>query len=1277
MLYQLHIETDTDPQQIRFRLCDADGIQLAAQQTPLPQENPALWEGLFDTRRYVERYQGSVIWEDQTEPATAEQVLAQLGTFLGAEVLGHAILAALTQTTQRRTLLVRLPPTAGNVLAAAMARVPWEIARPAPEQPALMDTNLIVRMVTADTAEADATVAAEAAKVQAGQESLRVLIAFAEAPGSRPLAMRFEREQLLELFRDAILPKRRVQVDVLCHGVTRAVLCEQIRAAGGYHIVHWSGHGHLNLLELCGEDGSQDLITGEDLVALFADAGGFIPQMVFLSACLSGAFVEIRDWATLQAALRGERPDKKSTDPRLLRDVLDNATGYTGTALALLRSGVQQVIAMRYEVGDDYARELARSFYRHLLVDSGRHPTDSALALARGDLLQDAKQAAQSDAVDHATSLIFGQPGRLLEPASKRSEQLRTWRPRPQPLVKELDRPAHFVGRGEPLTQLNVHWLNDSGPAVALVQGLGGLGKTAIAAESVHLWHRRFDWVLAFQAKPTPLTIEAFYQQVDGKLTLDSAAYRDKCEDLPNDRVYLPPGQPLSGDARYERLRVNLLEALRDEAILLVLDNFETNLETQPRADGYACADPQWDRLLEYLIQELPGTRSRLLLTSRHRPAVLAADGVLTMPLGPLPMAEANLFVRTHEDLRKLLFGDDAGRMLIAKLLHISRGHPLILDRLGRLADDRAALSAALDRVQGEGWQSLPDVFAPTASAAAREQERRYLEDVAVGSVDFLIERLSLGARRVLWLVTLAFEPVPEDFFDPALKPLLDELHDTGLLTRETQNESIFYAFHELVRERIAAWMDRHEADRLDRTAEEIWINYGGNYAAMYKQIKTSSREYAWKAAFEAGRRALVYLIRARAFERLGSLASNLTIEMNNPLLLRSVVAELQILAEQAPVGETRWCVRASLANALAKSGQPDQSLDLYEQAAAEAEAANHWTDAAWICANWANALGDVGQLDTSKAMHQRSADAYRKACKPEIHVIGRELEALRIDVIQGAAEKALPDIMTRLDKVRGWYRKQRAGKSVQEAPNPETLVRALLGGLDTARQANSSLERWQNCLALLDEMEQVKRELGKSQHDLAITRFNQHSPLIKLGQLDDAQHVLEKCLDIFRKADDMPRESSTLSALADVWNKKGNQTQAIALERQALAAHNRFPDPEKRATSHNNLSNHLNRTDQPEESTRHLLAAIVYFIVTGHHEKLQILLRNLGNRVQRSAQAGERYELPRLEALLARPEFDALRQFLEQWKVDVQELQAVIDKVVEQIRQQINEPRP
>ena len=172
----------------------------------------------------------------------------------------------------------------------------------------------------------------------------------------------------------------------------------------------------------------------------------------------------------------------------------------------------------------------------------------------------------------------------------------------------------------------------------------------------------------------------------------------------------------------------------------------------------------------------------------------------------------------------------------------------------------------------------------------------------------------------------------------------------------------------------------------------------------------------------------------------------------SSPALLRGIIDELQSVADQVPPGEDRWSLRTYLADAIRKAGQPDQSLTLYEQAAAEAEAAEHWSDVAWICGNWANSLCACGQLDASRAKHMESAAARRKAGNPEVNVVGSELEALRIDVMQGRAEAVLPEIESRLDRVRQWWQQTRAGQSVPAAPDAVVLGRALISGLDIAR---------------------------------------------------------------------------------------------------------------------------------------------------------------------------------------------------------------------------------
>ena len=74
----------------------------------------------------------------------------------------------------------------------------------------------------------------------------------------------------------------------LAHGVTRERLESQVRENGGYHVVHWSGHGHLNLLELARPGGTSDHLSGDELLDLFTQAGGFLPRLFFLSACHAG-----------------------------------------------------------------------------------------------------------------------------------------------------------------------------------------------------------------------------------------------------------------------------------------------------------------------------------------------------------------------------------------------------------------------------------------------------------------------------------------------------------------------------------------------------------------------------------------------------------------------------------------------------------------------------------------------------------------------------------------------------------------------------------------------------------------------------------------------------------------------------------------------------------------------------------------------------------------------------------------------------------------------------
>lgn len=264
--FDLIITSDYPSRTAELRLLDTNGSQLAYRRTEFKPIAVSRQQGLFDLRNYLRNY---------VEPGQEQASVAEIGVCIAEQVLGEEIFRTLWESEAQRTLRIQLPGATQEEdhMAAALARVPWEIARPAADQRTLGERNLLVRVVH------DMAAPTTQPLDLGDEECLRVLFVFAEAPGSQPLAARLERKQLLRLFEKEIYPDRRIMADFLSHGVTREQLEAQIADRGGYHIIHWSGHGHLNLLELAKAGGGRDHISGEQLLDL---CGGFIPRLGFV-----------------------------------------------------------------------------------------------------------------------------------------------------------------------------------------------------------------------------------------------------------------------------------------------------------------------------------------------------------------------------------------------------------------------------------------------------------------------------------------------------------------------------------------------------------------------------------------------------------------------------------------------------------------------------------------------------------------------------------------------------------------------------------------------------------------------------------------------------------------------------------------------------------------------------------------------------------------------------------------------------------------------------------
>ncbi|MEZ0449390.1 CHAT domain-containing protein [Cellulomonas sp. ICMP 17802] len=139
--------------------------------------------------------------------------------------------------------------------------------------------------------------------------------------------------------------------DVSWDGVHAALL------QGHWHVLHFIGHGGYDadtdegVLAFVGKDGRADYVEASSLADLL-DEAEVTPQLVVLNSCQSGAVGAV--------------------DP------------FSGTAAALVRSGIHAVAAMQFAVSDVAAVAFARSFY--MAIAHGRS-VDEAVRSGRIGIL--------------------------------------------------------------------------------------------------------------------------------------------------------------------------------------------------------------------------------------------------------------------------------------------------------------------------------------------------------------------------------------------------------------------------------------------------------------------------------------------------------------------------------------------------------------------------------------------------------------------------------------------------------------------------------------------------------------------------------------------------------------------------------------------------------------------------------------------------------------------------------------------------------------------------
>jgi len=392
---------------------------------------------------------------------------------------------------------------------------------------------------------------------------------------------------------------------------------------------------------------------------------------------------------------------------------------------------------------------------------------------------------------------------------------------RPESLPDNLPRYNDvFVGRKQEIARCMEALSPDERGWGVTIDGIGGMGKTALALEVAHLARKQalFDAYLFVSAKTTWLSTEGVRQETLAQSSLDSFC-REFAKGLGQTDIVKMT------DAK-ERRRA-LLDALRGRRTLLIWDNLET-LNAEER-----------DMISEF-VRKLP-TPNKAIITSRRR----TGESALTIRLDRLLEPEALELMRekgrSHSHLAQELNATKAE--ILTALYEASGGNPLALDwTLGQVAHKGYSISVALERLRNAA--KSPDLYGFLFADAAKT--------------------LSENDRTVLSALVVFLTPAKTaalaDATDLAVTEIQVSLEQLVTLSLVNELDGERFGLHPLTRTYIRAAVGGTDTVgtaplsgiRFDSTALRkvlrYWVNfaqkYGGNGKDAYKTHEKLEAEW-------------------------------------------------------------------------------------------------------------------------------------------------------------------------------------------------------------------------------------------------------------------------------------------------------------------------------------------------------------------------------------------------------------------------------------------------
>src|SRR5438270_12210522 len=309
-----------------------------------------------------------------------------------------------------------------------------------------------------------------------------------------------------------------------------------------------------------------------------------------------------------------------SNAPESFRGLLLRLRGRTGLIQRdfAARAGVSRGALQDWEAGVNHpAAERLQALIR-VLLEAGGLTAGSEASEARNLWAAVARETSRMHAPfdeEWFASLLATQAGTPSSlPTVKRAQD---WGEAPDT--------AGFIGRADEVALLR-RWVLDERPRLVAILGMGGIGKTSLAARLAQEVAPDFECVYWRSLRDAP-PVSDWLAGAIGFLS---------------DQQVVPPA------AESERLTA-LLHLLRERQCLLVLDNSETLFEPGQREGRYRTSMAGYGRLLQAVAEGRH--QSCLVLTSREAPPelVVHSGAVRTLELSGLGTDEAQVLLAAKQ----------------------------------------------------------------------------------------------------------------------------------------------------------------------------------------------------------------------------------------------------------------------------------------------------------------------------------------------------------------------------------------------------------------------------------------------------------------------------------------------------------------------------------------------------------------------------------------------------------------------------------------------------